>query len=185
MAYFNTNDASFYSTNTNGTSFYSTSSASGELGAYPVLSLTSATEETNTGTTSTFTDYWSEEGQPSYIIGEPTCLRAEASFGKYDCGPFDDHGLTCTSPESATSYGAQTRDQDHPGHYWPTTDWYAQSYPSGIGSRDNSFASMAVSEAPAVIPTPSSSKCIFSPTRLWGIECSSTANSPVRLLGSQ
>ena len=150
-----------YFTNTNDASFYSTSSASGELGAYPVLSLTSATEEADVGTINTFADYWSQEGQPSYVIGEPTCN---------------------------TSYGAQTGGQDHPlypGHYWPIAGRYAQSYPSGIGSRDNSFASMAVSEAPAVIPTPSSSKCIFSPTRLWGIECSSTANSPVRLLGSQ
>ena len=178
MAYFN---------NTNDANFYSTSYTSGELDAYPVLSLTSATEGANSEAPDTFTNGWGVVRQPGYTVGSPTSLRAGPSFGKYDCGPFDNRSLTCTSPESATSYGAQTHGQDypsHPGQYWPTTGWYAQSYPSGIVSRDNSFASTAVSEVPTVILTPSSSKCLFSPTRLWGIECSPPRTVPFDCWGA-
>ena len=182
MAYFN---------NTNDASFHSTSYTSGELDAYPVLSLVSATEEANSEAPGTFTNGWGVGGQPGYTVGSPTSLRAEPSFGEHDYALLNGRGLTCVSPGSVPPvppYTVHTPGYDHlpySEHYWPITGRDAQYYRSSIVSRDNSFASTAVLEAPTVIPAPSSSKCLFSPTRLWEIEYSSTANSPVRLLGSQ
>ena len=152
----------------NDASFYSTSFTFGELDAYPILNLTAATEEVNIETSDTFTNGWNVGRQTGYMVDEPTSLGAEASFGKYECGPLDDRDLTRASPDptpSAGSYGMQTTGHDYlsyPEHYWPVTGRYAQSSRPGIVSRDDSFAStVTLSEAPTVIPSPSSSKCFL------------------------
>ena len=75
MAYFNPNNADFYST----------SSALGELEGYPFLNQASATEEANVQAYHPFADPWSMTGQPRRLVGEPTSLRAEASYGKCIC----------------------------------------------------------------------------------------------------
>ncbi|KAF9645112.1 hypothetical protein BDM02DRAFT_3120722, partial [Thelephora ganbajun] len=148
MAYFdNTDNANFYDYNTN----FCTTSTSSEFGACPSLNQTLANEEANIRTTDTFTDGWSVGRQPGYMVGSPRSLRAEASL---------------ESAPSVTPYSTQTDgygQPSFPGHYWPIMGQYAQSYHSGIMSRDNSFASAVASEPSMVVPIPSSA-----PLDYWG-----------------
>ena len=57
---------------------------------------------------------------------------------------------------SVTSYEPQTNGYDqlsYPDNYWPVTDRYAESYRSGIASRDNSFANVVASETSMMVPS--------------------------------
>ena len=62
--------------------FYSTPTVSGEFGAYPSLGQTSVSNEGEHIQTYPFAGGWGMGGQPGYVVGSPTGLRAEASFGK-------------------------------------------------------------------------------------------------------
>ncbi|KAF9643575.1 hypothetical protein BDM02DRAFT_3123262 [Thelephora ganbajun] len=116
-----------YIDDTDNSSFYSVSSTSGQFDLYPV---------------DTFTDGWRENGQPGYIAGPSTSLRAQARCGSPDSSP------------SAPSYAAQTLGYEqfsYPEHYWPTTGQYTPSHHSGIVSRDNSFTNTVALEVPMMV----------------------------------
>ena len=103
MAYFN---------NSNNTDFYSASSASGELDAYPFLNQASAIEEAGGQGYCTCAECQSTVGRPLPMVGSPTSLRANASFGKYHCS---------TSLIVALRAGLQTQwPRPHRTRPWPT-----------------------------------------------------------------
>jgi hypothetical protein len=163
MAYFN---------NINNANFYPTSSTSGEFGMYPLLSQMSANEEQGQDipTHDPFTNGWRMDEQPGHMIGSLTSLQAEASFGKHHQSPHRrvSYPESPESVSSATPYVAPTHDhnlQPHPGNCRLSTGQSTQSHRYGIVSRDNSFASTVASEAPAVVPVPSSGK-YFSPVKI-------------------
>lgn len=113
MAYFN---------NSNAANFYPTSSMSfGEFDTH--LTRISATEPVENEHPHTFANGRSMGRQLGEADGPSTSLRAEGNSGKHDFVLLGDRGLTCTSPEpasSVTSHTAQTHGYDqlpHPGQY--------------------------------------------------------------------
>ena len=146
----------------NNSTFYSTPTVSGEFGMYPFLSQTLANEEA-TVRAYHFTDGRGIAGQSGHVVGSPTGLRAEASFGQGNSSLLVDRHFTCDSPESVssvTSRAAQTHGYGQP--YWPITGQYPHSHYSGIVSRGDSFASLTVaSEASIVDPIPRGGKYLL------------------------
>jgi len=150
MAYFNnTDDAYFYPT-------------SDELDVYPFANQTPPTGDVNLETPGAFADGWSQGGQPYNAVGQSASLWAEASSGEYDFSLLADWRLTYEFPESMSSAAPyptpalEYGQSPFPGHYWPITAPYTQPYGPGT-SRDYPFASTAVTEAPTMVPTSSSS----------------------------
>lgn len=147
--------------------FYSTPTVSGEFGAYPLLSQASASNDEESTQTYPFAGGWGMGRQSGYVVGSPTTLRAEPSFGKNDYSILVDRCLTCYSSESISSvtsnaaqiHGYEQGRPSYPGYYWPITGQYAQPHRSSAVSRDT--VSTVESEASTVIPTPSSSKYLL------------------------
>ena len=71
--------------------------------------------------------------------------------------------LTALSPTSYVIQPDEYGQQPYPSHYWPEVGQQTQLYHSGFSSQNFSFNNTVVSEPSAVVPTPSSGKCIFSP----------------------
>jgi hypothetical protein len=158
MAYFNTNNANFYST----------SPAFGEPDAYPFLSQMSAIEGVgSTYTYGAFTDQWGMVEQSGPTAGSSTSL-ATAGYGKHHCIHFTNLCLTYESPESAGSAAwleTQTNGYGQPSYteqYWPAVGQQAQPYHSGFSSHDSFFANTVAPETSTAIPAPSSGKSLFS-----------------------
>lgn len=150
------------SSDTDDITINSTSSFS-ESDAYSSPDQTVTAEEASE-TLGTPTNDRSVGEQPDHVVSPPRSLKAEASVGKYNCGPLDDRCLMRErAPEtvnSDTSYDAQTHsDKPFPHHYWSIAGRYPQSYGSGIGSRDNSFT--VASEASTVVPIRPSNGKVF------------------------
>jgi len=142
------------------TNLYSTSYTLGDFDAYPFPDQKSTTEETN----GTFADGWSVGVQPEHEVGLPRGLEAEASFGKHDHSLPDDTRLTHEPSDtvaSTTPFDTQTNNDgtlSFPEYYWPVPSLHPQSHDSGVVNWENSFTSMAASEASTMVPVPSSGK---------------------------
>jgi hypothetical protein len=143
-----------YFNNTDDANLYTTTSTSGEFDLYP--SQTLATEWANGQNYDAFANGWSA----GYAVGSPRSLRAEASFGKHNNIPLDDHGLMCTSLQTLYPRRRATITTIYPGHHWPVANQHAQSYHSDTINRSDSFVNTMAPEFSAAISTPSG-KCLL------------------------
>ena len=146
-----------YSNDADNTSYYS--SVSGGLYPYPSPNRMFAidTEGTNGQLYADPADQRGMVRRSGPMVGSPTGLRTEASFGERRSGHFTGWYLTHELEESvppATSYTSRTD-----GYGWPSYDRSAnyrrESYHSGYLGRDRSFAN-TVSETSTAEQTPSS-----------------------------
>jgi len=149
MAYFNDAD---------NTTYYTT--VSGGPHPYPPQSRTSAvdTEGTNGQLCADPTDQRGMVRRSGPMVGSPTSLRAEASFGERRSGHFTGWYLTHELQESVAPATSYTSRAD--GYSWPSydrsTNYQRDSYHSGYLGRDRSFANTVASETSTVEQTPSS-----------------------------
>ena len=156
MTYFNNTDANFYPI----------SDVPEELGCYPFVEQTPATEGVGMADNSIFPDWWTTAEQVVPVARSPTNFYTTANnCGECQFNLFVDRDLTREPPgpvASATSYatwGNSYGQPEYPVHDWPAAGQQVTYHHPGFSSWDVSLASVAVPETLAVAPTPGSGEC--------------------------